>query len=169
MLFRSEAVHASTMGDAELAVPQGASPPATSPLFASTEADDEFGDFFEGEGDVSLVHDDGFGDFQDFGGGQALRPGLVSDPFGFEQDFSKVSLGSSGAAPGKAKAGGADLMMMFDDDDFASPSAPSRPPNDSHLTFHTPSPSLHIPSVNTSHSTSTAPTSPPLTDRKSVV
>lgn len=157
-----EAVHESTMRDGELVVPQGASLPVPSPLFVSPEVDDEFGDFFEGEGDVSLVHDDGFGDFQDFGGGQALRPGLVSDPFGIGEDLSKVSLGSP-AALAKPRTGGGDLMMMFDDDDFAPPPTLHRPPNDSHLTFQTPNPSIRTPSLATSQSNSTTPTSPPRT------
>lgn len=64
------------------------------PLFAAVE--DDFGAFLgEGDGDVSLVQDDGFGEFQDFDddfGGGATNPPLL------KEDAAN------------------DLMMMFEDE-----------------------------------------------------
>mgnify|MGYP001571692531 FL=1 len=98
-----------------------APPPAPAPLFVASQVDDEFGDFFDGEGDVALVHDDGFGEFQDFDaqdGFEDVAPaaGAQADPLGLGE-FSSLSVGGAMGAPKPKSKGGDDLMMLFDDDD----------------------------------------------------
>lgn len=118
--------------------------PPPSPFFAAPD-DDEFGDFFQGNGDLSLVQDDGFGDFVDFGsggGGGGGAPPPTRDPFG------NHSSGNGVGKPAKRAAGPGDLMMMFDEDDVDARSPPStRPPNDSHLTFQSARPPPPTPTL----------------------
>ncbi|KAM0752970.1 hypothetical protein T439DRAFT_323586 [Meredithblackwellia eburnea MCA 4105] len=136
--------------------PQPQPPPP--PLYAAPPAiDDDFGDFSgAGDGDVSLVTDDGFGDFQDFNDSatsafdaspQPHPHNSNQDLFGFD-DFGSLSINGGVASnhlPNGTKASaGDDLMMLFDDDDSTSPppskQQQSRPPLDSQLTFQTPTP-----------------------------
>lgn len=124
-------------------VPRPVRPP-TPPLFAAEpDVDDEFGDFFEGQGagdlgGAALVNqDDGFGDFQDFvggGGGVEELPRaapLSLDPFGmFDEEQAPISRTTT------ASTAADDLMMMFDDDDGdVSLAPPQRPSIDTRLTF----------------------------------
>lgn len=115
--------------------------PPVSPLYSAPLLDDDFGEFFEADGDVSQVHDDGFGEFQDFEGQGPPKANGTADPFGLGE-FGALSVNGRGTAPkSKARAGGDDLMMLFDDEDSAPPQAqPSftRPTVPSRLTFDTP-------------------------------
>lgn len=86
------------------------------PNGAQEGSDDEFGDFFEGDGDVSQVHDDGFGAFQD--------STEEADPFGLAEDFSGMKVQQQ---PVKKKRDSLDLMSMFDDEEEVVISAPAPP------------------------------------------
>ncbi|KAK4704534.1 recyclin-1, partial [Phenoliferia sp. Uapishka_3] len=128
---------ATSLGTSKAAVrPPPSRPPA--PLYATPPDDDEFGDFFDGEGDVALVHDDGFGEFQDFDAGDDFEDVMPikaedPDPFGLG-DFTDLSLTGKPQERRRSK-GGDDLMMLFDDEYDDLPPAPTRPPLDSQLTF----------------------------------
>ncbi|KAI5480581.1 f-box protein pof6 [Pseudohyphozyma bogoriensis] len=120
--------------DAAFTVPSPTTARALDPFPPpSAYTDDDFGDFVqEGEGDVSLVHDDGFGDFQDFEAPPILQGGLASDPFGLNDGFGDLSVNGKPSAPvasgGGGGGGGDDLMMLFDDDNDIASSAKPAPP-----------------------------------------
>lgn len=91
--------------------------PVTQKNDFSIDGDDEFGDFFDGDvdGDVSTVHDDGFGDFQDFEDQPTTSRGQSTDPFGLN-GFASISL-NGGSTIKPDKKADQDLLMMWDEEE----------------------------------------------------